>query len=59
MPMSPQKITDLQTATKEWPGLLARLFLGYHLTFDKLNAVDTMERVAAGQLTEPEFVDWI
>ena len=42
--------------------VLARLFLadnGYHLTFDKLNAVDTMERVAGGQLSEHELADWI
>ncbi len=41
--------------------VLARLFLadnGYRLTFDKLNAVDIMERVAGGQLSEHELADW-
>ncbi len=42
--------------------MAARLFLadnGYHLRFDPLDAIQTVERAAAGQLTEAELVSWV
>ena len=42
--------------------VLARLFLmanGVELRFDKADATRTMERLAAGDVTEDEFAEWI
>jgi death-on-curing protein len=42
--------------------VLARLFLadnGYRLSFDPIEAVTTIENLAAGQLSESEFATWI
>ena len=42
--------------------MAARLFLadnGYCLRFDPLDAIHTVERAAAGQLTEAELASWV
>ncbi len=41
--------------------IAARLFLadnGYRLGFDKIDAIKTVEAVAAGQMSEEELADW-
>lgn len=41
--------------------VVANLFLdlnGFELTFDEADAIDTVERLAAGELSEDELADW-
>jgi death-on-curing protein len=42
--------------------VVANLFLdlnGHELTFDETDAIGTIERLAAGELTEEELADWL
>jgi len=51
----------LVDGNKRTGGVVARLFLarnGYSLKFDPHDAVQTIERLASGKLSEPRLADW-